>query len=181
MGNHERMTAARAHQIGLVSEVVADADALADAAGFVASAIASAPPTAIQATLRTLWAGRELTRQQALALGNPLLGLGMSGISELPGIYAQAQAKLLRFYDAVGGKGPLVEKSLVLTREDALRRDVIADLLCNLRVDYPRIERRHDHSTLRPGAARWSRARDAAAARTAGAPEEHSMPYPRYC
>jgi oxygen-independent coproporphyrinogen-3 oxidase len=73
----------------------------------------------------------------------PLLGLGMSGISELPGLYAQAQAKLLRFYDAVGGKGPLVEKSLVLTREDALRRDVIADLLCNLRVDYQRIERRH--------------------------------------
>ena len=73
----------------------------------------------------------------------PLLGLGMSGISELPGIYAQAQSKLLRFYDAVGGKAPLVEKSLVLSREDALRRDVIADLLCNLRVDYPRIERRH--------------------------------------
>jgi oxygen-independent coproporphyrinogen III oxidase len=76
----------------------------------------------------------------------PLLGIGMSGISELPGLYAQVQAKLPRFYDAVFGTGPLVEKSLVLTREDALRRDVIADLLCNLRVDYPRIERRHDVS-----------------------------------
>lgn len=73
----------------------------------------------------------------------PLIGLGMSGISELPGIYAQAQSKLPRFYEALEGRGPLIEKSLVLTREDALRRDVIADLLCNLRVDYPRIERRH--------------------------------------
>jgi enoyl-CoA hydratase/carnithine racemase len=78
LGNHERMTAARAHQIGLVSEVVADADALASSAAWAAAAIASAPPAAIQATLRALWAGRELTRQQALALGGPLLNLGMS-------------------------------------------------------------------------------------------------------
>jgi len=70
----------------------------------------------------------------------------MSGISELPGIYAQAQSKLPRFYEAVDGRGPLVEKSIVLTREDALRRDVIADLLCNLRVDCARIERRHEIS-----------------------------------
>ena len=73
----------------------------------------------------------------------PLLGLGMSGISDLPGLYAQVQSKLPRFYDAVDGKGPFVEKALLLTSEDVLRRDVIADLLCNLRVDYARIERRH--------------------------------------
>jgi len=78
LGNHERMTAARAHQIGLVSEVVADRSSLEEASGWAAAAIASAPPAAIQATLRTLWAGRELTRQQALALGGPLLNLGMS-------------------------------------------------------------------------------------------------------
>jgi enoyl-CoA hydratase/carnithine racemase len=78
LGNHERMTAARAHQIGLVSEVVADADALAESAGWVAAAIASAPPSAIQASLRTLWAGRELSRRQALDLGGTFLHLGMS-------------------------------------------------------------------------------------------------------
>jgi hypothetical protein len=32
----------------------------------------------MQATLRTLWAGRELSRQQALGLGNTFLNLGMS-------------------------------------------------------------------------------------------------------
>jgi oxygen-independent coproporphyrinogen-3 oxidase len=73
----------------------------------------------------------------------PLLGVGMSGISELGGLYAQVQSKLPRFYDALAGRGPLVEKSLVLTAEDRLRRDVIADLLCNLRVDCARIEREH--------------------------------------
>lgn len=78
LGNHERMTAGRAHQVGLVSEVVADADALAEAAGWAAAAMASAPPSAIQATLRTLWAGRELSRQQALDLGTTFLQLGMS-------------------------------------------------------------------------------------------------------
>jgi enoyl-CoA hydratase/carnithine racemase len=78
LGGHERMTARRACEIGLVSEVVSSASDLSAAAGWAAAAIASAPPAAIQATLRTLWAGRELTRQQVLSLGGPLLNLGMS-------------------------------------------------------------------------------------------------------
>ncbi len=78
LGNHERLTAERAGQIGLVSEVVADSEALTEAAGWVAEAIASAPPSAIQATLRTLWAGRDLSRQQAVDLGTTFLNLGMS-------------------------------------------------------------------------------------------------------
>ncbi|MCB1039283.1 MAG: hypothetical protein KDA94_07130 [Acidimicrobiales bacterium] len=44
----------------------------------MAEAIASAPAGPMQATLRTLWAGRELSRQQALELGNTFLNLGMS-------------------------------------------------------------------------------------------------------
>lgn len=77
LGNHERMSAARALEIGLVSEVVSSAE-LEAAASWVAEAIASAPAEPMQATLRTLWAGRELSRQQALALGNTFLNLGMS-------------------------------------------------------------------------------------------------------
>lgn len=78
LGTHEHLSAARAHEIGLVSEVVADASALAEAASWAADAIASAPSGPVQATLRTLWAGRELSRQQALGLGNTFLNLGMS-------------------------------------------------------------------------------------------------------
>ncbi|MGN6693826.1 MAG: enoyl-CoA hydratase/isomerase family protein, partial [Aquihabitans sp.] len=80
LGNHERLSAARALEIGLVSEVVPGAD-LEAAAGWLADTIASAPAEPMQATLRTLWAGRELSRQQALALGNTFLNLGMSEAS----------------------------------------------------------------------------------------------------
>ena len=77
LGNHERLSAQRALEIGLVSEVCPSAE-LDDRASWVAEAIASAPAGPMQATLRTLWAGRELSRQQALELGNTFLNLGMS-------------------------------------------------------------------------------------------------------
>lgn len=77
LGNHERLSAARAHEIGLVSEVCPSAE-LEERAGWVADIIASAPPGPMQATLRTLWAGRELSRRQALDLGNTFLHLGMT-------------------------------------------------------------------------------------------------------
>lgn len=77
LGNHERISAARALEIGLVTEV-APAGELAAAAQRIAEAIASQPPVAVQASLRTLWAARELTRGQALELGNTFLNLAMS-------------------------------------------------------------------------------------------------------
>jgi enoyl-CoA hydratase/carnithine racemase len=77
MGNHERISAARALQIGLVTEVTPAAD-LQAAAHRIAAAIAAQPPTAMQASLRTLWAARELTRRQALDLGNTFLNLAMT-------------------------------------------------------------------------------------------------------
>jgi len=76
LGNHERMSAARAHAIGLVSEVV-PAEELADAARWAATAIASQPPRAVQATVRAIWAARELSVQQALELGPALLHQGI--------------------------------------------------------------------------------------------------------
>jgi len=77
LGNHERLSAQRAYEIGMVSEVVPGAE-LPDAARWAAAAIASAPPTAVQTTVRTIWAARELSRRQALDLGNTLLNLGMT-------------------------------------------------------------------------------------------------------
>lgn len=77
LGNHERLSAQRAHQIGLVSEVV-PADQLRSAAQWAADAIASAPPLAIEGTVRSIWAGLEHTRTQALQLGYAYIGLGTS-------------------------------------------------------------------------------------------------------
>ncbi|MGH2686720.1 MAG: enoyl-CoA hydratase/isomerase family protein [Actinomycetota bacterium] len=77
LGNHERLSARRAHEIGMLTEVTPAGDLL-ERARWVAAAIASAPPAAIQATLRTIWAARELSRKQALDLGNAFLNLGLS-------------------------------------------------------------------------------------------------------
>ena len=75
LGSSERMSAARAHQIGLVSEVCPLAE-LRERAGWVAGEIAKAPTLATQGTLRALWAGRELSRRQALDLGWAFVNLG---------------------------------------------------------------------------------------------------------
>ena len=76
-GNHERLSAATAQQLGLVSEVVPAADLL-PAAQQLASIFAAQPPHAVQATLRTLWAARDLPISQATDLGNLFLQLGTS-------------------------------------------------------------------------------------------------------
>ena len=77
MGAYERLSADTALRTGLVSEVVPGADLL-DTARQLATTIASQPPTTLQATLRTLWASRNLTPDQATSLGNVFLALGTS-------------------------------------------------------------------------------------------------------
>ena len=78
LGASERMSAQRAHQIGLVSELASDVDDLREKAGWAARAIADSPPLAVQGSLRALWAGRDMGRGQALALGYAFVGLGNS-------------------------------------------------------------------------------------------------------
>jgi len=75
LGNYERMSAARAYQVGLVQEVV-PGDQLLARATEVATLIASAPPVAVQGTVRSLWLARELGRSQALDLAKIYIGLG---------------------------------------------------------------------------------------------------------
>ena len=50
--------------------------------------IAKAHPVAVQGTLRALWAGRELSRSQALGLGWAFVGLGND-----PEALAEGQAR----------------------------------------------------------------------------------------
>jgi len=78
LGASERMSAPRAHQVGLVSELAADVDDLRQRAGWVARQISDAPALAVQGSLRALWAGRDMGRGQALALGYAFVGLGNS-------------------------------------------------------------------------------------------------------
>jgi enoyl-CoA hydratase/carnithine racemase len=83
LGNYERMSAARALQIGLVQEVVPGADVL-DRAHDVAAKIASSPVVAVQGTVRSIWLAREMSRSQAVAMAKIYIGLGsdMESIGE---------------------------------------------------------------------------------------------------
>ena len=91
-GNHERIGAARALEIGLVSEVV-PADQLAAAAATVAAQIASQPLDALQSTVRTLWAARDVPPTVAESLGNTFLNLGMteSGLDAGSKVFASGE------------------------------------------------------------------------------------------
>ncbi len=75
LGAHERMSAARAHQVGLVSEVV-PADELMEQSLWVARAIASAPVYAVQGTVRAVWMAHELSRREAIAQVSSFVSLG---------------------------------------------------------------------------------------------------------
>jgi enoyl-CoA hydratase/carnithine racemase len=96
LGNHERMTAQRAYEIGLVSEVVPGSE-LADRARWAAEAIASAPALAVEGTVRALWAGLEHSRSQALGMAWSFIGLGTSAASLREGQEAFASGKRIEW------------------------------------------------------------------------------------
>ncbi|GAA4043026.1 enoyl-CoA hydratase/isomerase family protein [Streptomyces shaanxiensis] len=75
MGSAERLSARRAHEIGLVSEVTEPGGALAAAVG-CATVIAGCPTEAVQGTVRALWAAREAALTQAFAQAPHLISLG---------------------------------------------------------------------------------------------------------
>jgi enoyl-CoA hydratase/carnithine racemase len=77
MGNYERMSAARAHEIGMVSEVVPGGD-LAARANEIATIIASQPRLAIEGTVRAIWSTRSLPQREAVRLGYAYVAMGTS-------------------------------------------------------------------------------------------------------
>jgi len=86
LGTAERMTARRAYEIGFVSEVVPDNVALIAAAGQAARAVADCEPSAVEGTVRAIWAAREMAKGQALGVAPHLVQLG--------NISAERQAEL---------------------------------------------------------------------------------------
>ncbi|QDY77340.1 enoyl-CoA hydratase/isomerase family protein [Streptomyces qinzhouensis] len=74
-GTAERLSATRAYETGLVSELTEPGGARA-AALRVAAVIAAQPPHAVQGTVRALWAARDAARNHALALAPQLIALG---------------------------------------------------------------------------------------------------------
>ncbi|MET7699211.1 enoyl-CoA hydratase/isomerase family protein [Streptomyces sp. NPDC005485] len=75
MGNAERISARRAYEVGLVSEVTAPGEAV-EAAVRSAAVIASYPVEAVQGTVRACWAAKEAARAHAFAQAPHLIALG---------------------------------------------------------------------------------------------------------
>ncbi len=65
----------------------------------------------------------------------PLIGLGMSAISEFPNLYTQQKSKLSHWWKAIAGEDTLLERACVVSEDDRMWRDAINGLMCNLQVD----------------------------------------------
>ncbi|MCX4823829.1 enoyl-CoA hydratase/isomerase family protein [Streptomyces sp. NBC_01142] len=75
MGTAERLSARRAYETGLVSELTEPGEAAA-AALRAAAVVASYPTEAVQGTVRAVWSAKEAARAQALAHAPHLIALG---------------------------------------------------------------------------------------------------------
>ncbi|AZP18553.1 enoyl-CoA hydratase/isomerase family protein [Streptomyces aquilus] len=75
MGTAERMSARRAYEVGLVSELTAPGEALARATE-AAAVIAAQPAAGVQGTVRALWAAREAALAAGFAQAPHLISLG---------------------------------------------------------------------------------------------------------
>jgi oxygen-independent coproporphyrinogen III oxidase len=71
-----------------------------------------------------------------------MIGAGVSSIGDVSGAFAQNTKKLSTYYAALdAGRFP-IERGYLLDADDHVRRHVIAELMCNFRVDMRQVERR---------------------------------------
>ncbi|MEV3990465.1 enoyl-CoA hydratase/isomerase family protein [Streptomyces sp. NPDC049837] len=88
MGTAERVSARRAYETGLVSELTEPGGALL-AARRAAAVIASYPTEAVQGTVRAVWAAREADRAHALAQAPHLIALGNLPADRQAGLFEE--------------------------------------------------------------------------------------------
>lgn len=68
-----------------------------------------------------------------------ILAFGITGISEVQGLYAQNLKPLAHYYRAVEAGRLPVERGRKMTDEDYLRREVIHGVMCNFHVDLQQV------------------------------------------
>ncbi|MFJ4711420.1 enoyl-CoA hydratase/isomerase family protein [Streptomyces sp. NPDC088785] len=95
MGAAERVSARRAQESGLVSEVTAPGGALA-AAVRCAETIAAHPTEAVQGTVRAVWSATEAARSRAFAQAPHLIALGNLPPERQAELFASRPAKDFR-------------------------------------------------------------------------------------
>ncbi len=70
-----------------------------------------------------------------------VIGFGISAIGDVRGAYVQNLKKLSQYEHVVRGGGLPVERGIVRTPDDEVRRTVIHQLMCNFHVEPPAVER----------------------------------------
>jgi enoyl-CoA hydratase/carnithine racemase len=94
VGRYERMSAARAYELGMISQVVDPPEKLRDAAQELGEKIAKNSPAAMAATKRALWGALELGLTDACRAGAAeLVGMwGHPDQAEGPAAFAEKRA-----------------------------------------------------------------------------------------
>lgn len=105
-GSHERVTAERARQLGVLSQVVDPPERLRDEAQALAEAVASNSPTAMAVTKRALWRALELGLTDACRQGaRDLTSMwGHPDQEEGPRAFVERRTPAWRPLDAPGGR-----------------------------------------------------------------------------
>jgi len=95
--------------------------------------------------LATAIASRTLHRNfmgYTVKKGSDMVAVGISGIGDVQGVFAQNVKKLSDYYQALDeGRFP-VERGYALDRDDLIRREVISRIMCNFHLDRREIETR---------------------------------------
>ena len=71
-----------------------------------------------------------------------MIAVGISGIGDIGGAYAQNTKKLSVYYAALDAGRPPIERGFRLSEDDQVRRFVITALMCNMQVRFAEVERR---------------------------------------
>ncbi len=71
-----------------------------------------------------------------------VVALGTSGIGDVQGAYAQNHKRLASYYESVDRSELPVERGVLLSEDDLIRRHVITELMCNGRVNTSAVEKR---------------------------------------
>lgn len=76
--------------------------------------------------------------------GTDLYALGMSGISQVDGLYYQNTKNMDLYYGSLDEQKWAVEKTCWLSKDDKIRRDVIMQIMCKSELSYRRISEKWD-------------------------------------
>jgi oxygen-independent coproporphyrinogen-3 oxidase len=70
------------------------------------------------------------------------IALGVSAISDVAGAFSQNHKSLAHYYEAIDGGRLPVERGYALSEDDKIRRFVIAELMCNFRLEAAQLRER---------------------------------------